>query len=68
MNIKGKGIVSKKETPKINAPKRAKDEEGKFLGDDELTPDINEAWDTGVAPKKIQYPKKSKKSKSYKSK
>ena len=63
MNIKGKGIVSKKEDPKVKAPKRARNEEGKFLGDDESTPDINEAWDTGYAPKK-----KSKKSKSSKSK
>ena len=63
MNIKGRGIVSKKEDPKVNAPKRARDEEGKFLGDDESTPEINEAWDTGYAPKK-----KSKKSKSSKSK
>jgi len=62
MNIKGKGIVSKKEDPKVNAPKRARDEEGKFLGDDKSTPDINEAWDTGVAPRK------SKKNKSSKSK
>lgn len=64
MNIKGQGIVSKKESPKVTAkPTRAKDEEGKFIGDDKSTPDINEAWDGGYAPKK-----KSKKSKSSKSK
>ncbi len=64
MNIKGQGIVSKKENPKVTAkPTRAKDEEGKFIGDDKSTPDINEAWEGGYAPKK-----KSKKSKSSKSK
>jgi len=65
MNIKGKGIVSKKETPQATVkPIRVKDEEGKFIGDDKSTPDINEAWEGGYAPKK----KKSKKSKSSKSK
>ena len=64
MNIKGKGIVSKKETPKATVkPIRAKDEEGKFIGDDKSTPDINEAWESGYTPKK-----KRKKSKSSKSK
>ena len=64
MNIKGKGIVSKKEAPKATVkPIRAKDEEGKFIGDDESTPEVNEAWEGGYAPKK-----KSKKSKSSKSK
>lgn len=62
MNIKGQGIVSKKETPKPTKIKRAKDEDGKFSADDESTPEINEAWEGGVAPSS----KKSKKSKSYK--
>jgi hypothetical protein len=32
-----------KEKPK-KKKSRARDEEGKFLGDDPLTPEINEAW------------------------
>jgi hypothetical protein len=65
MNIKGKGIVSKKETPKVTVEAlRAKDEDGKFLADDESTPDINEAWESGYAPAK----KKKRKYKSSKSK
>jgi hypothetical protein len=64
MNIKGKGIVSKKETPKATVkPVRAKDEEGKFIGDDKSTPDINEAWEGGYAPKKKKKKYKSSKSK-----
>lgn len=60
MNIKGQGIVSKKESPKVTTkPTRAKDEEGKFIGDDKSTPDINEAWEGGYAPKKKKW-KKSK--------
>lgn len=64
MNIKGKGIVSMKETPKATVkPVRAKDEEGKFIGDDKSTPDINEAWEGGYAPKKKKKKYKSSKSK-----
>ena len=64
MNIKGKGIVSKKETPKATVkPVRAKDKEGKFIGDDKSTPDINEAWESGYAPKKKKKKYKSSKSK-----
>ena len=64
MNIKGKGIVSKKETPKATVkPVRAKDEEGKFIGDDKSTPDINEAWESGYVPKKKKKKYKSSKSK-----
>ena len=37
-------------------PKRAKTTKGKFKGDDKSTPDVNEAWEGGVAP-----PKKEKK-------
>ena len=37
------------ETPK---PKRARGKKGKFLADDKSTPDVNEAWVGGKAPKK----------------
>lgn len=65
MNIKGKGIVSGDSSKKSSKPKRARDEEGRFVADDESTPDYNEAWVDGVAPKKT---KKYKRSKKYKSK
>ena len=65
MNIKGKGIVSKEEAPIVKVrPLRAKDDEGKFLADDESTPDVNEAWESGYSPVK----KKKRKYKSSKSK
>ena len=31
-------------------PERAHDEDGRFVGDDPSTPDVNEAWEGGVAP------------------
>jgi|TARA_R110002110_G_scaffold43923_6_gene135930 hypothetical protein len=33
-------------------PKRARKGDGEFKGDDKSTPDINEAWEGGKAPKK----------------
>ena len=33
-------------------PKRARGKKGKFLADDKSTPDVNEAWVGGKAPKK----------------
>lgn len=41
------------------APKRARTETGQLKGDDASTPDINEAWEGGVAPKPKKKPKKS---------
>ncbi len=32
-------------------PKRARDDKGQFIGDDESTKDVNEAWVGGKAPK-----------------
>ena len=45
--------------PVVEAPKRARDEEGHFIADDPSTPE-NEAWEGGVSPSK----KKTKKRKS----
>tara|TARA_R100000781_G_scaffold56390_2_gene36580 strand:+ start:502 stop:828 length:327 start_codon:yes stop_codon:yes gene_type:complete len=45
-------------------PKRARTAKGRYKGDDESTPDVNEAWVGGKAPKK----KKAKKSKKKKKK
>ena len=39
-------------------PKRARNAKGHLMADDPSTPDVNEAWEGGVAPKK----KKAKKS------
>jgi hypothetical protein len=33
-------------------PVRARNEKGQLVGDDPSTPDVNEAWEGGVAPKK----------------
>tara|TARA_R100000908_G_C3756350_1_gene151096 strand:+ start:6975 stop:7346 length:372 start_codon:yes stop_codon:yes gene_type:complete len=38
-----------KEAPK---PKRARTKKGTYVADDESTPDVNEAWVGGMAPKK----------------
>ena len=40
-------------------PKRARNEDGTLIGDDPDTPDVNEAWEGGEAPKK-KAPKKKK--------
>ena len=37
---------------------RARDDKGKFIGDDPDTPDVNEAWEGGKAPKKKTTAKK----------
>ena len=33
-------------------PKRARTAKGRYKGDDKSTPDVNEAWEGGKAPKK----------------
>jgi hypothetical protein len=40
--------------------KRARDRKGQYQGDDELTPDVNEAWEGGKAPSKSGLHKKKK--------
>ena len=37
---------------KVVEPKRARDEKGQYVGDDDSTPDVNEAWAGGKAPEK----------------
>ena len=39
-------------------PKRARNEKGQLVSDDPSTPDVNEAWEGGKAPKKKAAPKK----------
>ena len=39
--------------------KRARDAKGKLKSDDPSTPDVNEAWEGGKAPKKRGRPKKN---------
>lgn len=43
-------------------PVRARNEKGQLVGDDPSTPDINEAYEGGVAPKKTTKKKTTKKS------
>lgn len=33
-------------------PERARDDDGGFIADDKATPDVNEAWKGGKAPRK----------------
>jgi len=51
-------VVQPTET-KADAPQRARNDDGTLKGDDPSTPDVNEAWEGGQAPKKRGRPKKS---------
>ena len=52
---------TEKATPKPKAkPKRARTAKGRYKGDDKSTPDVNEAWEGGKAPKKKSKAKKKK--------
>jgi hypothetical protein len=51
-------VVEPTET-KADAPQRARNDDGTLKGDDPSTPDVNEAWEGGQAPKKRGRPKKS---------
>ena len=55
----GKGKPAPAPEPVVEAPKRARNEDGHFIADDPSTPE-NEAWVGGVSPSK----KKTKKRKS----
>lgn len=44
-------VVQPTET-KATAPTRARNADGTLIGDDPNTPDVNEAWEGGVAPSK----------------
>lgn len=49
------------ETVEVEAdvePKRARNEKGQLIGDDPDTPDVNEAWEGGEAPKQKKTAKK----------
>ena len=45
-------------SPVVEEPVRARDEDGHFVADDPSTPEVNEAWEGGKAPKKAA-PKKA---------
>tara|TARA_B100001778_G_scaffold37198_1_gene26944 strand:+ start:1771 stop:2013 length:243 start_codon:yes stop_codon:yes gene_type:complete len=51
---------SNKKPKKIVAPKRARNKKGQLKADDKSTPNVNEAWVGGKAPKKRGRPKGSK--------
>lgn len=42
-------------------PERARDNDGGFKADDPSTPEVNEAWEGGVAPKKKAAPRRKAK-------
>ena len=44
--------LDKFEKPIKSAPKRARTKKGTYIADDKSTPDVNEAWVGGKAPKK----------------
>jgi len=47
----------------VKEVKRARNEKGHLIGDDETTPDVNEAWEGGEAPVKKKTVKKKTTSK-----
>ena len=51
-------VVEPTET-KADAPQRARNDDGTLKADDPNTPEVNEAWEGGQAPKKRGRPKKS---------
>ena len=46
---------------KASEPIRARNDKGQLIGDAPSTPDVNEAWEGGKAPKKKPTPKKTTK-------
>ena len=57
------------ETVEVEAEvKRARNEKGQLIGDDPDTPDVNEAWEGGEAPKKTTKKKAAAKKKTTKKK
>ena len=55
--VKFKGMMTKEPMSSFNEafgvkPKRARGPKGRYKGDDKSTPDVNEAWVGGKAPKK----------------
>ena len=54
----GKAMIANGFAKEIKV-KRARDAKGKLKADDPSTPDVNEAWEGGKAPKKRGRPKKN---------
>ena len=50
----------------VKEVKRARNKKGQLIGDDPDTPDVNEAWEGGEAPKKTTAKKKTTKKKTTK--
>tara|TARA_R100001443_G_scaffold80589_1_gene87586 strand:+ start:118 stop:387 length:270 start_codon:yes stop_codon:yes gene_type:complete len=51
--IKAKKAETKiQEAAQVEEVKRARDDKGHYIADDLSTPDVNEAWEGGKAPKK----------------
>ena len=56
-------VWERKDEDEEEEPERARDEKGQYVGDDDSTPDVNEAWTGGKAPSKSGLHKKKKKKK-----
>jgi hypothetical protein len=55
-------VDSVEETIEVEAEiKRARNDKGQLIGDDPETPDVNEAWEGGEAPKETKKSTKKKK-------
>ena len=53
LEIEPKEVEKDKEKAvKTTKPKRARTAKGRYKADDKSTPDVNEAWESGKAPKK----------------
>ena len=52
MALSLKGFIKASELKDMKFPKRARNAKGHLKADDPNTPDINEAWEGGKAPKK----------------
>tara|TARA_R110002050_G_scaffold28015_1_gene72368 strand:+ start:517 stop:789 length:273 start_codon:yes stop_codon:yes gene_type:complete len=56
-------FASRLPEPESSTPKRARTPKGKLKSDDPSTPEVNEAWEGGKAPKKKAPAKKKAKKK-----
>lgn len=57
-DVQSENVVEEGEVEPVEEPKRARDDKGHFKADDPSTPDVNEAYEGGKAPKKKRTYKK----------
>ena len=61
MEVKVDGVDATVDVEAEVEPKKSKKRKGQLVGDDPSTPDVNEAWEGGEAPKKKAVKKTTKK-------